>query len=78
MSRATSDMRSIKRAAKSEFGCLRGVEGFGLGEHSLRIYIHDASVRQNLPAVFHGVQVDIVVVGDISAEGKDTFGESLP
>lgn len=61
------DMRSVKAAAKEELGRVQGVEGFGIGDGSLRVYVRNAEVRKQLPSRFRGVPVDFVVTGDISA-----------
>jgi hypothetical protein len=63
------DMRSIKAAAKEELGHVEGVEGVGLGENSLRVYVKNAEVRKRLPSEFRGLPVDFVITGDISALG---------
>jgi hypothetical protein len=61
------DLRAVKAAAKSRFGGVRGVQGFGIGDGSLRVYIRTPEVRKRLPNKFQGVPVDFVVVGDIVA-----------
>jgi hypothetical protein len=72
MERREIDKRSIKAAAKEEFGRVEGVEGVGLGESSLRVYVRNAEVRKRLPSQFRGVPVDFVVTGDISALGASS------
>lgn len=67
MQQSNQDMRSIKAAAKEELGRLEGVEGVGLGEGSLRVYVRNAEVRKRLPTEFRGLPVDSVVAGEISA-----------
>ena len=61
------NMASIKAAAKRELQGLDGVEGFGIGEHSLRVYVRDAEAGRRLPRTFHGADVECVVTGDIQA-----------
>lgn len=61
------NLRVVKAAARSQFGDFPGVEGFGLGENSLRIYIRNAEVSRRLPSQFQGVPVDFIVTGDITA-----------
>jgi hypothetical protein len=61
------DMTSIKAAAKRELHGLDGVEGFGIGERSLRVYVRDAEVGRRLPRTFHGADVECVVTGDLRA-----------
>jgi hypothetical protein len=67
MEQGNPDMRSLKAAAKQEFGGVEGVEGVGLGEGSLRVYVRDAKVRKQLPTEFRGVAIEPVVTGEISA-----------
>lgn len=64
---AASDLRKVKDDARREFGGVGGVEGFGIGDGRLRIYVRHADVRQQLPDVFEGVAVDCEVVGEITA-----------
>jgi len=56
-----------KRAAKRKFGHIAGVEGFGVGHHTLRIYLSNAALCEKLPKTFHGVPVDFIVVEEIVA-----------
>ncbi len=69
MEQPKQDMRSVKAAAKEQFRRVRGVEGIGIGDGTLRVYVRDAEVRERLPSRFRGVPVDCVVTGDISASG---------
>jgi hypothetical protein len=62
------DLRAVKAAAKLQFGHIAGVEGFGIGESVLRIYVQDASLRDRLPTEFQGVPVDLVVTGKITTQ----------
>src|ERR671938_15641 len=61
------DMRTIKAAAKSVFGGMRGVEGIGIGDRALRVYIRSLEVADNLPKEFQGVRVECIVTGPITA-----------
>lgn len=61
------DMRAIKAAAKVQFGGMRGVEGIGIGDRVLRVYVLTPDVAENLPKEFQGVRVDFVVTGPITA-----------
>ena len=62
-------MAAIKAAAKRELD-REGVEGFGIGDRSLRIYVRDADTGRRLPSTFHGVDVEFVVTGDLKAQVK--------
>ncbi len=61
-------MQSVKAEAKRQLSHLDGVVGFGLGDNVLRIYVRDSKVRERLPVEMHGVPVEIVVTGEISAQ----------
>lgn len=61
------DMWAIKAAAKAQFGGMRGVEGIGIGDRALRVYVTSQDVVENLPTEFQGVRVDFVVTGPIKA-----------
>ncbi len=63
------DMVAIKAAAKRELD-RDGVEGFGIGNRSLRVYVRDADAGRRLPRSFHGVDVECVVTGDIKIQAK--------
>jgi len=67
MSQDKPNLREVKAAAKSQYGHVKGVQGFGIGESSLRVYIHNEKVRGELPSEIQGVPVEFVVVGDITA-----------
>ena len=59
------DMGAIKAAAREELGGVPGVEGFGVGDRALRIYVSNESVTRQLPPTYHGVTVECVVTGEI-------------
>jgi hypothetical protein len=61
------DLLTVKRAAKREFGQIAGIEGFGIGNHKLRIYVSNEALCKELPKKFHGVEVDFIVVEDVVA-----------
>ncbi len=63
-----TNLEAVKSAAIQTYGDLPGVEGIGIGDQSLRIYVRNAEVRKHLPQQFQGVPIDFVVTGDISTE----------
>jgi hypothetical protein len=65
------DMHAIKAAAKSQFGNVAGVEGFGIGDRALRIYVRTEEVTKDLPKEFQGVRIDYIVTGEITLYGGD-------
>ena len=64
----SSELVSAKAAAKLEFGEIDGVEGFGIGADTLRVYVRNHAVQQSLPDEFQGVPIECVVVGDITPQ----------
>ena len=62
-----ADLKALKTAAKEEFRCVSGIEGFGIGDQVLRVYVNNAEVSRQLPPTFHGVDLEFVVTGDITA-----------
>ena len=62
-----AQLKMKKRAAQATFGSLPGVEGFGVGDGTIRVYLRSRETEQLLPSVFDGVPLELVVTGDISA-----------
>lgn len=60
-------LRAAKQAAKAAFGHLAGVQGFGIGAEAIRAYVRDTDVAKELPKEIDGVDVECVVVGEITA-----------
>jgi hypothetical protein len=61
------DLRALKTKARELFGHLPGVQGFGIGERALRVYVRDAEVGKGLPDELEGVPIEIVITGDVVA-----------
>lgn len=61
------DLFKVKAAAKHELGHIDGVQGFGVGDGALRVYIQNPGVQHRLPSDFHGAPLECVVVGTIHA-----------
>lgn len=66
------DMRAVKAAAKSKLGRLDGVEGIGIGDRALRVYVRTDEVARHLPKEFQGVRIDYIVTGEITLYGDDS------
>jgi hypothetical protein len=62
------DLGAIKAAAKEEFRGVPGIEGFGLGDQALRVYVSNGDVPRQLPRTYRGVTVECVVTGDITSQ----------
>lgn len=61
------DLKAVKADAKIEFGKIAGVQGFGLGESSVRIYVTNDNVKEKIPSAYRGVAIEFVNVGNIIA-----------
>ena len=66
MSHKELDLFQVKAAARRELGHIDGVQGFGVDDNALRVYLRDAAAQERLPADFHGVPIE-PVVGTITA-----------
>jgi hypothetical protein len=64
---SSADLKVLKSVAKGEFSGMDGVEGIGLGEPCLRIYVRNHAVQQTLPNIFHGIPIEFVVTGSVLA-----------
>lgn len=69
------DMRAIKAAAKIRFANVDGVEGVGIGDRALRVYVRSEEVAEDMPKEFQGVRIDYVVTGKITLYGADDKGK---
>ena len=59
------DMQVLKAEANKRFGRVPGVLGFGLGNNSLSVYVQSPNVKKFLPEKFKGINIDLVVTGEI-------------
>jgi hypothetical protein len=59
--------RAVKARAKAELGGIDGVQGVGIGDQRLRVYVRSDDVRARIPDAFDDVPIEVVVVGDIEA-----------
>lgn len=61
-------LRDAKVRVKDELvTSIDGVEGVGLGEGVVRVYVRDESAARQLPAEVDGVALEVVIVGEITA-----------
>ena len=61
-------LMTIKTAAKQAWSAISGVQGVGIGDQAIRVYIASPDVKKSLPDEFQGVPVEFVVGGDIHAQ----------
>jgi hypothetical protein len=67
MSQQQPDLKSVKMAARSQFGDVPGVQGFGIGNGTLRVYVRNSDVSRQIPETYQGVPVEFVITGDVEA-----------
>ena len=66
------DLRALKQNLKREFGYLPGINGFGIGVDHLLVYVRNDDSTKGLPQTFHGVRLEPIVTGDISAQSVNS------
>lgn len=65
---SAEDLRRAKARAKDELlTAIDGVEGVGLGDGVVRVYVRDELVARRLPPELDGVPLEPVIVGEITA-----------
>jgi hypothetical protein len=64
------DLKAAKALAKERFAQVPGVQGFGIGEHEVRVYVRSQEVKDQLPERIDGVPLEAVVVGDLTAQDR--------
>jgi hypothetical protein len=62
-----ADLKVMKALAEREFSGIEGVQGLGIGDQCLRVYVRNRDVEQKLPRIFHGTPLEFVVTGSVSA-----------
>jgi hypothetical protein len=63
-------LQQMKSAAKRELSGIPGVEGIGIGDGTLRVYVRDTDVIAQLPRAIEDVELEFVVTGEITASRK--------
>lgn len=61
------DLPTVKKAAKEEFQNIAGIEGFGIGDGVINIYVSNSEVAKQLPSTFQDVPLNFVITGIIEA-----------
>jgi len=62
------DLEAVKHEAAAQLENSPGVEGVGLGDGRIRVYVRNTDVKAEIPDEFQGVPVEVVVTGDISTD----------
>jgi len=62
---AAQRLRNAKRHARDLLLSLDGVQGVGVGDGTVRVYLRDATVAHSLPGAVDGIPLEPVVVGDV-------------
>jgi len=65
MMRNPEELRSAKAAAKAAWGHLDGVNGFGIGDDVVHVYLRNDEAGKALPDDINGVPLKRVIVGDV-------------
>ena len=65
--KSSQDLPTIKKAAKKEFQNIPGIEGFGIGDGVINIYVSNSEVVKQLPSTFRDVPLNFVLTGIIEA-----------
>lgn len=64
-------LRAAKRETQRRFGAHDGVEGVGIGDGCVRVYVRAQPATDGLPDEVEGVRVECVEVGTITAQPSD-------
>ena len=64
---SNQDLLTVKKAAKKEFQNLAGIEGVGIGDGVIKIYVSNSEVVKQLPSTFQGIPLNFVITGIIEA-----------
>ena len=59
------DLAAVKKAVKKEYQHLVGVEGVGIGDGVINIYVSNPEVSEQLPSTFQNVPLNCVKTGII-------------
>jgi hypothetical protein len=61
------DLTTVKKAVKKQFQHLLGIEGVGIGDGVINIYISNPEVSKQLPSTFENVPLNCIKTGMIKA-----------
>lgn len=67
LSQSKPDLATVKKAVKKEFQHLAGVEGVGIGDGVINIYVSNPDIIKQLPSTFQNVPLNCVKTGIIEA-----------
>jgi hypothetical protein len=60
-------LSDAKKVAKRDFGGMPGVEGIGIGDGVLRVYVQDADVIGRLPRSCEAINIEFVISGEVKS-----------
>ncbi|MDJ0659870.1 MAG: hypothetical protein QNJ42_10335 [Crocosphaera sp.] len=66
-SEVKQDLLTVKKAVKQEFRNIAGLEGFGIGDGVINVYVSNSEVCKKLPPTFHNVPLNVINTGIIEA-----------
>jgi hypothetical protein len=61
------DLPTVKREVKRQFENLPGVEGFGVGDGVINVYVSNPEICSKIPATFQGIPLNLIKTGIIEA-----------
>lgn len=61
-----SELKAKKRSAQALYGSIPGVEGFGVGDGTIRVYLGTREAQKEFPASIEGVPFEFVFTGKIT------------
>lgn len=63
-----AELKAKKREAQERLEQVPGVEGFGVGDGTVRVYLRSPGVKDGLPTEIGGVPLEFIVTGDVIGE----------
>jgi hypothetical protein len=69
---SVEQLRLAKREAQRRLADHDGVEGIGIGDGCLRVYVRARLAAGDLPTEVEGVRVECIEIGTITAQSTDS------
>lgn len=61
------NLKVIKNKTRDQLKNIAGVQGVGIGNNTIRVYIRNDQVIPSLPKTVDGITIETVIVGEIRA-----------
>lgn len=65
MNTPKKDLKGIKTRAAAKLLPIPGVQGIGLGDNSLRVYVLNEKAKKQIPESFEGTRIEVIKTGQI-------------